>query len=61
MFKLYVMINSVACLCMLVFQKKNRGLIMVNFYSPFVACSNKGNVSHVAGAASFLNKYTDLK
>ncbi|XP_013863435.1 dipeptidase 2 isoform X2 [Austrofundulus limnaeus] len=28
--------------------KKNQGLIMVNFYSPFVACSDKGNVSHVA-------------
>ncbi|XP_012723618.2 dipeptidase 2 [Fundulus heteroclitus] len=28
--------------------KKNRGLIMVNFYGPFVSCKDKAMVSHVA-------------
>ncbi|XP_017279115.1 dipeptidase 2 [Kryptolebias marmoratus] len=28
--------------------KKNEGLIMVNLYSPFIACSNKANISNVA-------------
>ncbi|KAF7211824.1 dipeptidase 2 [Nothobranchius furzeri] len=28
--------------------KKNKGLIMVNFYSPFTSCNHEGNVSHVA-------------
>ncbi|KAK5618482.1 hypothetical protein CRENBAI_017589 [Crenichthys baileyi] len=28
--------------------KKNRGLIMVNFYSPFVSCKSEANVFHLA-------------
>lgn len=32
-----------------VFQKKNQGIIMVNFYSKFISCQKEANVSHVAG------------
>uniref|UniRef100_A0A3B5M1Q8 Dipeptidase n=1 Tax=Xiphophorus couchianus TaxID=32473 RepID=A0A3B5M1Q8_9TELE len=28
--------------------KNNRGLIMVNFYSPFISCQNEATVSHLA-------------
>lgn len=38
-----------------VFQKKNRGVIMVNLHSNFISCRNEANISNVAGEASMLS------
>lgn len=34
---------------MTLFQRDNRGVIMVNFYSNFITCRDEANVSDVAG------------
>lgn len=37
-----------------VFQKRNRGLIMVNLHNNFISCKDTANISDVAGEASIL-------
>lgn len=39
------------------FQKKNRGVIMVNLHSNFISCRNDANISNVAGEASVLSPF----
>lgn len=45
-------ISVYLCCLHVVFQRKNRGVIMVNFHRNFITFRGKANISHVAGKAS---------
>ncbi|XP_014889636.1 dipeptidase 1 isoform X2 [Poecilia latipinna] len=41
--------------------KDNRGLIMVNFYSPFISCQKKATVSHLADHFDYIKGFIGAK